>query len=158
MVIRRCSDTRRHSLMLSAPLPNNTDARSVWVGGHSLMLSGNPAVWNPHKYDAVTQMSGALCCLCSERQRARAAVSQRIYSSALLAQALISKLFPLLHCINYKRPLTLKILTRFSAVGFQKCIITNSSWGAISYVYFLSSLTAKIGCRSDLKRKCLFDA
>lgn len=88
-------------------------------------------------------MSGTLCCLCSERQRACAAVSQRLFSSALLAQALISKLFPLLHYINYKHPLTLKLLTRFSAVGFQKCIITNSSWGAISYVYFLSSITAK---------------
>lgn len=79
-------------------------------------------------------MSGTLCRLCSERQRARAALTQSLVS-ALLARALVSKpSFPELHYISItKHPLTLKPGLDFLLLGLEKkCIITNSSWGAIS--------------------------
>lgn len=88
VVIPRCSDTGTHSLMLSTIKPpwmlNNTEPvyseleGTLWCSGCQYCRGIRPL--KSLQNNAITQISGVLCCLCSDRQRARAAVSQRLFS------------------------------------------------------------------------------
>lgn len=101
VVIPRCFDTKRCSLILATIKPpwmlNDTEPvyleleDTLWCTRGQYCQEFKP-LKSLQNY-AVTQISVTLCWLCSERQRACAAVAQRLFS-ALLTKALISKLFP----------------------------------------------------------------